>query len=158
MPEENIGKKEKSNLKWKMMAVFTLSIIGGGALGFLTYRNIPALGEKAGEQKTVFTIQDIGSIFSLESFVVNLSDPGGKRYLKTKIELEYTNENLREQLKSRMPQIKDSIILILSSKLLEDVQGVEGKIALRNELIRKINQLLYKGKIRNLYFTEFVIQ
>ena len=158
MPEENIGKKKKSNLKWKLIAIFTLSIIGGGVLGFLTFRNIPTLGEKAKAQQTAFKIQDIGQIFSLESFVVNLSDPGGKRYLKTKIELEYTNESLREQLKARMPQIKDSIILILSSKSLEDVQGVDGKIALRNELIIKINQLLYKGKIRNLYFTEFVIQ
>ena len=158
MPEENIGKKEKSNLKWKIIAIFTLSIIGGGVLGFLTFRNIPTLGEKARAQQTAFKIQDIGQIFSLESFVVNLSDPGGKRYLKTKIELEYTNESLREQLKARMPQIKDSILLILSGKSLEDVQDVDGKIALRNELIIKINQLLYKGKIRNLYFTEFVIQ
>ena len=28
----------------------------------------------------------------------------------------------------------------------------------KNELIKKINQLLETGKIRNLYFTEFVIQ
>jgi len=156
MPEENIGMKTK--LQWKIMAIIVLSIIGGGALGFLTFRNIPTLGEKASGQKAAFKIQDIGQIFSMESFVVNLSDPGGKRYLKTKIDLEYSDESLRKELKARMPQIRDSIILILSSKLLEDVQGIDGKIAVRNELIIKINQLLYKEKIRNLYFTEFVIQ
>ena len=50
------------------------------------------------------------------------------------------------------------ILLLLSSKSLDEIQTVEGKIALRQELIQRINQILTTGKIRNLYFTEFVIQ
>jgi flagellar protein FliL len=99
-----------------------------------------------------------GLVFSMSPFVVNLNDPGGKRYLKTKIDLEYAGVGVTEELKQRQPQVRDAILLLLSSKSLEDIQGVEGKIILRRELISKINQVLTKGKIRNLYFTQFVIQ
>jgi len=90
--------------------------------------------------------------------VVNLNDPGGKRYLKTDIELEYTSEEVGVELQRRLPQLRDLILLQLSSKGLDDIQSVDGKIALRRELIQRINQTLTSGKVRNLYFTEFVIQ
>jgi flagellar FliL protein len=61
-------------------------------------------------------------------------------------------------LKLRQPQLRDVVLLLLSSKTLEEIQGTEGKIILRRELVLRINQVLQKGKIRNLYFTEFVIQ
>ena len=83
---------------------------------------------------------------------------GGKRYLKTKIDIEYTRAELAEELKQRLPQLRDVILLLLSNKSLDEIQGVEGKIALRRELILRINQVLQGGKIRNLYFTQFVIQ
>ena len=94
----------------------------------------------------------------MESFVVNLNDPGGKRYLKTTLELESSSKDFSEELQSKMPQIKDAIVMILSSKSLADIQGIDGKISLRKALILKINTILKQNKIRNLYFTEFVIQ
>ena len=57
-----------------------------------------------------------------------------------------------------MPQLRDGILLLLSSKSMEEIQGIEGKIALRSELVMRVNQILKQGKVRNLYFTEFVIQ
>jgi flagellar FliL protein len=47
---------------------------------------------------------------------------------------------------------------LLKWGILADIQGMDGKIALRNELIRRINQILTNEKIRNLYFTEFVVR
>jgi len=96
--------------------------------------------------------------FTMETFVVNLSDPGGKRYLKTNIDLDYPAGTIDAELISRLPQLRDLIILLLSSKTLAEIQTYEGKIALRQELIQRINQTLTTGKIRNLYFTQFVIQ
>jgi flagellar FliL protein len=101
---------------------------------------------------------EFGHIFSMDPFVVNLSDPRGKRYLKTKIELEYTQQGVETELKARLPQLRDMILILLSSKRLEEIQDIEDKIALRNDLIMRINQILKRGAVRNLYFTEFVIQ
>jgi len=40
----------------------------------------------------------------------------------------------------------------------EDISSLEGKIALRDEIIAKLNSFLKSGTITNLYYTEFVIQ
>jgi len=154
--EEEKEEKKKFPIKWIIIGVGALLIIGGGILGWFMFTGG---GEKDVPKKPTITSKTgFGNIFPLEVFVVNLNDPGGKRYLKTKIELEFVQEGFEEELSNRLPQIRDVTLLLLSNKSIEHVRGIDGKIALRNELIKKINQILETGKIRNLYFTEFVIQ
>ena len=101
---------------------------------------------------------ELGMIFPMEPFIVNLLDKGGKRYLKVKMELEIPNEHLAEEITRRKAQLRDTILLLLTSKKFEDVNRLDGKFQLRNELIFGINQVLQSGKIQTLYFTEFVVQ
>jgi flagellar protein FliL len=115
-------------------------------------------GQEADGSQTVSAPADFGQIFDLDTFVVNLGDQGGKRYLKTKIALEYGSEALGKEMITRLPQLRDMILLLLSSKTLDQIQDIDGKIALRNELMSRINQTLQQGRVKNLYFTEFVIQ
>jgi len=157
-PGEEDGREEKKTLpiKWIVIGAAALLIIGGGGLGLLVFMGD---GETDAPKKpTIVSKAGFGNIFPLEVFVVNLNDPGGKRYLKTKIELEFIQEGFEEELSMRLPQIRDVTLLLLSNKSIDQVRGIDGKIALRNELIKKINQIMETGKIRNLYFTEFVIQ
>jgi flagellar protein FliL len=153
---EEQGEKKKLPIKWIIIGAAALLIIGGGILGWFIFTGS---GEKDAPKKpTISSRTGFGTIFPLEVFVVNLNDPGGKRYLKTKIELEFVQDGFEEELSKRLPQIRDVTLLLLSNKSIDHVRGIDGKIALRNELIKKINQILETGKIRNLYFTEFVIQ
>ena len=46
----------------------------------------------------------------------------------------------------------------LPTKEYADVSTTEGKIALRTEVMEKINSLMTKGQVNNIYFTEFVVQ
>lgn len=141
-----------------LVAILLLGI--GGYLGWAKFLNDPEDGASAAGRASTLksNAHSIGTMFALEPFVVNLNDPGGKRYLKTKIELEFINGEVLNELEGRLPQLRDSILILLSSKMLEDIQSIDGKIALRNALIMRINQLLTLGKIKNLYFTEFVVQ
>ena len=101
---------------------------------------------------------DLGIMYPMEPFIVNLLDTGGKRYLKVKMELEIPTEHLTEEITKRNAQLRDTILLLLTSKKFEDVNRLDGKFQLRNELIFGINQVLQSGKIKSLYFTEFVVQ
>lgn len=99
----------------------------------------------------------------IEPFVVNLADPGSRRYLRVSIKLSLKNPKENESLlEMRMPQVRDTVLLLLSSKTADQLLGSEGKRELRQELIDQINKVLKKGKqkkiVRNLYFTEFLIQ
>jgi flagellar FliL protein len=61
-----------------------------------------------------------------------------------------------------MPQIRDAILWLLSSKTSEQLLSQEGKTQLRTELIKALNKVLKKKKlkkpVKNLFFTEFLIQ
>jgi flagellar FliL protein len=102
--------------------------------------------------------QPLGPICSLETFIVNLADKGGNRYLRVTMDLELGKAELQTEVDKRMPQIRDSILMILPSKRFDDISTVEGKIELRDEILEKLNSLLKLGKITNIYFKEFVVQ
>jgi flagellar FliL protein len=160
--EKETPEKKGSPLIPVLIGVIVLVLI---FMGFIAWKLF--LTPKADENvdETILVVDEVAEVdetatytYGMETFVVNLNDPGGKRYLKTNIELEYTSETLGDELVRRLPQLRDLILLLLSSKSLDDIQSVDGKIALRRELIQRINQTLTGGKIRNLYFTQFVIQ
>lgn len=102
--------------------------------------------------------QPLGPIYSLETFIVNLADKGGNRYLRVTMDLELGSAGLEAEVIKRLPQVRDSILMILPSKRFDDISSVEGKIALRDEILEKLNGLLTLGKITNIYFKEFVVQ
>lgn len=111
-------------------------------------------GNKAKSEGTA----EIGPIYSLETFIVNLNEPLGKRYLKARIELELDGEAVRPEIDRRLPQFRDAILTMLSGKGYNDVNDLSGKFQLRAEIISVLNSYLKSGKIGNVYFTEFIIQ
>lgn len=98
----------------------------------------------------------IGKVVPLETFLVNLAGSKGRKVAKVNMELEVEGEKVIEELDKRKPQIRDMIIVLLSSKNYEDVEKTEGKDNLRNEIKDTINSFLVHGKITNVYFTEFI--
>lgn len=109
------------------------------------------------------TQQDaIGPLYSLDTFIVNLTDADNtcNRFLRTTMDLELKGEgpDLTQTMDTRLPQIRDSILMTLPSKSVKDLQSTEGKFALRNDLIGQLNALLKEELITNIYFKEFVIQ
>ena len=159
--EEEEQPAGKFPLKWIIIGVVVLVLAGGGYVGWTMLNPQPdqtgADGGQAPDTEAVKEIE-VGAMFDMDPFVVNLNEAGGKRYLKSKIEIEFVGDNVRLELTNRLPQLRDVILLHLSSKTLDEIRSVDGKIELKNALIKQINQVLKQGKIRNLYFTQFVIQ
>ncbi|MBF0144528.1 MAG: flagellar basal body-associated FliL family protein [Magnetococcales bacterium] len=102
----------------------------------------------------------VGEMFKLDPFVVNLNEPRGNRYLKTTIQLEMEKDKpkLKEELTARQAQLQDIILALLTSKNSQELQALEGKFRLREELMSRINALVVSGTVTRVYFTEFVIQ
>ena len=99
----------------------------------------------------------MGPTFPLERFIVNLSDKGGTRYLNVLMDLELNNEELTDEIEKRLPQLRDTILVLLSSKRFDQIADIDGKHRLRDEIMQTINSLLTTGRIKNVYFTNFVI-
>jgi len=99
-----------------------------------------------------------GVMFDLDPFIVNLADPQEVRYLKLTLKLEVDSEAVSTELSTRIPQMRDAILVLLSSKDVNAVRTTQGKFQLRDEITQRINGLLKKPGVRSAYFTEFVVQ
>ncbi|MBF0449347.1 MAG: flagellar basal body-associated FliL family protein [Candidatus Magnetomorum sp.] len=101
-------------------------------------------------------IQDV--FLKLEPFIVNLKGNGMKRYLKTSIAIEVSQNIVKKELEMLIPKVRDTILFVLTSKSYNDLFSNEGKIALKHELIAHINRILKTGLIKAIYITDFIIQ
>jgi flagellar FliL protein len=98
------------------------------------------------------------NIFPLDPFVVNIYDGQELRYLKVKIELEMVGPAIKAEIEGRLAPIRDSVLILLSAKTLQDIQDVQGKNTLKDEILVAINKNIPPGKITKVYFTDFVVQ
>lgn len=153
-------KEEKKGGKLKLiiiLLVFVALVAGGGFAAWFFLIKTPEDGEgnntEVVEEKVVR-----GPMVNLDPFVVNLADPIGRRYLKTTMDVEVVDAAAAAALSADMPRIKDTILLLLSSKTFADIDSLDKKLELKDEIVERMNLIVGQGKIINLYFTEFVIQ
>ena len=154
-------KKKGGGMKKLIFLVLILAILGGGGFAGWKYFWVPRqeaaaeAAEKAAEEaENASKVAPAGPLVPLEPFVVNLADPMGRRYLKMTLDVEV----LDEAASADLPKVKDSLLLLLSSKSFEDIGSMDRKLELKNEIVDRLNLVLGKGRVRNVYFTEFVVQ
>lgn len=168
-PEEGKKKKKGGKLKLIIIIVVLLVILGGGGFVafkiFLAPKDEAATEEKKKADTPVTPTNEIGILFPLETFIVNMADNEGSRYLKVTIQLEIAPSPedeggllMTEELTKRTPQLRDAILTILAAKRYEEVSSAQGKLILKQEILRRVNSLLPNGQLSNVYFTEFVSQ
>jgi flagellar FliL protein len=166
-PEETRGGKGAKRWIIIISAVF-LIIVGAIAGGFFLIWNkistfnsggadLQQTDESAGPTPTSESAST-SVLYPLETFIVNLADDGGKRYLKVRIELEVKDTLEIAGFEKRLAQVRDKILMTLTTKTLEEVITLSGKDTLRRQLIDQLNEFDGRQMITNLYFTEFVIQ
>lgn len=142
-----------------LVVLLFMGAVGGGF--FILWNKISQLPQDPATVEEIPVEEEenaIGPLYSLDTMIVNLADRGGKRYLRVTMALELSDPEAMMTIESRLPQVRDAILMILPTKNYEDVSTTEGKIALRKQIMEKINGLMTKGQVTNLYFTEFVVQ
>ena len=174
--EVQVEKKGGSNVLLIVVAsVLFLILIGGGVAGYLLLNQDSEVIEdanKAAQTQAVVTKKsttttsstrgtnyaEIGQMYPMEQFVVNLYSEGGARYLKTALNLELAGEELAMELDAKKPIVRNIIISALSAKTYEEISTIKGKENLKDEIVLNINEIITDGKVNNIFFTDFVIQ
>ncbi|MBF0560093.1 MAG: flagellar basal body-associated FliL family protein [Nitrospirae bacterium] len=131
----------------------TISLLS--VLVFLISGNACSKASSAGEEgkKTEGVVN-----FLLEPFILNIASQERPRFLKIALALELANGSLVEHAKVRTPQLRDAIIALVSAKSYNDFLGQDGKIQLKDEILLQTNQILKDGAVKNIYFTDIVMQ
>ncbi len=112
----------------------------------------------AGKEGAAGAAGAAASFFPLDPFIVNIYDGQELRYLKVKIEMEMASPAVKAEVEARLAPIKDAILVLLSSKTMQDIQDVQGKNQLKEEIMAAVNKNIPPGKIAKIYFTDFVVQ
>lgn len=178
------GEKKKSNLLLIIIiVVLVLVLVIGGVVAALMLGNHDAEAEAGKGAKTEVAadahaaegdaadaghgdeaahgggeMTEVGLMYPLDIFTVNLLSESGRRYLKVEMNLEIEGEELSPELEQKKPVFRDIIIRILSSKSLEEISTIKGKEKLKEQIVSELNTRLKDGKVKNVYFTDFVVQ
>ena len=148
-------------------AVAVAIVMGIVPLPFGPAAEARAAAEKAKPPVTV--------MYPTKERVVNLTDKSTTRYLKVALTLEFIDSKVKdppkgEAIKAQQDEfakdisgysaiIDDALVTTLSAKSSSDLLKPDGKDALKNELIDKVNHALHEDeKVVNVYFTSFIIQ
>jgi len=114
--------------------------------------------EQLPEDEVVEEKPEIGPLYSIGTMIVNLADQGGKRYLRVNMDMELSHPEVSREIEKRLPLVRDSILMVLSTQTYQDISTNEGKNALRAQLVASLDKFFTPGSIVNVFFTEFVVQ
>jgi len=158
--ENKTNKEEKNQEEPKKPSkkLLIIIIISSIVLVMLIATVVTAVILTKRSEKIEVQTKEMLYLVPMREFLVNLIDYGGRRFLKATIELEVDNPAVMAEITTKETILRNYIINILSSKTFNDVKDIEGKTALRKDIISKSNLILKTGKVLNVYFNEFIIQ
>lgn len=144
--EEKVKEKKRGMSPIILIVAIVVAIVIGafGAKMFLF---------KDTDSTTVKPVVEVKVPITEEAITVNLSDEGGKRYLKASITISYdeTNKELGTEIEEKTVEIKDKTMFYLKSKKATDFDAIN-EVTLKTGLVAEINKLLATGQIINVYF------
>jgi flagellar protein FliL len=158
------GEGMSNKLLLIIVGVLFILVLGLGGGMFMIWSKMKSLSDhtsatEGGKHAEKAKAEQEGKMVSLDSFIVNLADSGGNRYLRVTMDLEVVGgKPAEDEMTKRIPQVRDAILMILPVKRYSDISTTEGKTAMREELIGAVNSLLSVAKVNRIYFKEFVIQ
>jgi|GEM_PF-2044343 len=98
----------------------------------------------------------VNGVIDIGPLVANIYSNKGYKFLRIGMTVECVNDAAAERLV--MPDAKEDLVFFLSTRQAEDLLSSAGKMILRRDLLDLFNKLSGGGKVKNLYFTEFVFQ
>lgn len=101
---------------------------------------------------------DFGGYYEIKELVVNPADTDGTRYLVFSIGLEVRNSKDIDALEQREVVIKDAILTMLARRNVQELASIDDRNEIKQEMGIMINQILGKRAVRNLFFTQYVMQ
>lgn len=156
---EGAPKKGKKKLII-IAAVVLLAVLGG--VGFLL-----TSGGGDEEEEHAMTEEEMAAAeaankpvyYELPEFLVNLSTGGNRvSFLKMSVTLELRDQAAVKVLEANKPRVLDVFNTYLREMRPTDVQGSAGIYRLREELMARLNGTVEEGLVKNILFSEIIVQ
>lgn len=145
-PAEPPAEAPRKKGKLLLMVSLVLVLLAAGAGGAWWF-----LGQSESEDDEAQQVEARPSIFlPLEQFTVNLQPEEGQQFLQTSVTLKVTEQDVVDALKGQMPEVRNRLLFLLSSKKPSEIATIEGKNKLVGEIADEVEAVLppLKGKAK----------
>ncbi len=98
-------------------------------------------------------------VYTMDKFTVNLEGEP-KRTIRLEVNLEMLGKDGFEEVinSDNRAKARDRIVRILNGKSYDELETIQGKLFLKDKIAVEINSILDKGVVKDVYFSEFVVQ
>jgi len=136
------------------------------AIGLTQFLILPKLGVQDADMSGTEQVEEeaadmpeLGVLVGLDEIIVTLAgDAKRPRYLRINVNLEVKDQLTADIVATRLPQLRDIVIMTLSSQTAAELSLPEGKKGLRDEIFRRINEKMPADTLLNVYFSDLVVQ
>jgi flagellar FliL protein len=151
--------KKKSKLVPILLTVVIVLVAGGGGAGAYWYFNRSA---EAGEAKAPEPeAPPEPGMVEMEPFVVNLSDPGGQRFVRVSMRLLTYDEEQAAEIKEDAvanTKLRSALLDLLAMQTADGLVTPEGKTALKKAIAERAGHAVHELKVTDVLFVEFIVQ
>lgn len=97
-------------------------------------------------------------IYTMDKFTVNLSGIP-KRTIRLQVNLDMISPVAFQEIMDfeYRAKARDKIVRILNEKTFDDLETIQGKLFLKDKIVSEVNQILDRGLVKDVYFTDFVM-
>lgn len=97
-------------------------------------------------------------VYTMDKFVVNLAGLP-KRTIRIQVNLDMIGPESFQEIMDvdNRAKARDKIVRILNEKTFDDLETIQGKLFLKDKIVEDINKILDKGLVKDVYFTDFVM-
>lgn len=146
--------KNKKVMGMLLIFLVTVGVIGAGAFYFVENTSSTAEADEA-EAEVLSAEEMAENSWELEELTTNLADD---HFIKASFKIQLDSTKGKEELEKRDYQVKNAIIMDLSSRSAESLQTTEGLKEMEQALQETINKEMTKGKVVKVYITQRLIQ
>ncbi len=157
-------KKGAVRLVLTILPVLLLPAAIGAAIAYSQYARIAETAAATGieygglqrgeKEKSV----RYGHFITISDLLINPAGTGGKGFLVVTIGLETRSSSVIAEIQQKDIVIRDAILQLLGEQTQEKLAAIELRSELKDEIVHKLNQILQKGEVDRLYFTQFLLQ
>lgn len=165
--EGDVAPKKKVSGKKLILFVVLPVLLLGGAVGAVLGLGLldPLLGgdevtQEAPAEEEVAEAEPVppGVFLEMEPMTVSLSSGGRNSFLELQIQLELEDNAAVQVVEAQRPRIMNEFTVFLRELRPEELNGSEGAYLVREELYRRVSQVVAPAKVRDLLLVKMLVQ
>jgi len=99
-----------------------------------------------------------GTTVTMKGFLIPLADEKSDHTVKLVVALEFIDMTSSAQFTPKKAAIRDAVLSTVGVKTHSQIKKVPDRLALRDELKKKINDIFGTELVAKVYFSDFVLQ